>query len=174
MSNQNGSEKLSSGLMRTLESTGRTRGSSATPVEGAPPKPSLYQQTQKDIISKIESMTNDFRNDSLRRSQAAGSQQNDSSGRRNTMNQPSADQGGFNQSQRVNNRHLTSENDEGVKIAHHIRGSSAFEIAPNRDTTYNTNASFGSGSFGQRQSTSANSSFGTNQVSESDLPIFNF
>lgn len=163
MSKRPAPESQPSGLTKILDSTGRTRGSSATPVEYGPPL--VSPQPQRDLQKKIENMSSDLRNTSL--SQVTANRNNKTSARRGSMLQNASNQGGYYHTQGMSTRSVASSDDQGVKISNHTRGTSVYQTGSNRDLRYNSSMGSGANSFVPKQGASSYSSHDNSRVSSS-------
>lgn len=150
MSRRPAPESEPSGLTKMLESTGRTRGSSATPVESGPPL--VSPQPQRDLQAKIENMSSDLRNTSL--SQGNANRNNKMSSRRSSMLQSTTNQGAHPRNQSTSTHSVASPDNQGVKISNHAQGTSACQTAPNQDQRYNANTGSVPNSFAAKQNAS--------------------
>lgn len=163
MSKRPTAESQSSSLTKILDSTGRTSGSSATPVESGPPL--VSPQPQRDLKKKIENMSSDLRNINL--TQGTTNRNNKTSARRPSIFQNANNQGGHHHNQSVGNRSASSPDDQGVKISNHARGASAYQTGPNQDLRYNVSTGSGPNSLVPKQGASSSFSHGTSRVSTS-------
>ena len=130
-------ESQPSGLIKMLESTGSTRGSSATPVKSGPSL--VSPQPQRNLQGKVDQMNNELRHTTL--TQGSANRNNKTSFRRNSVLQS---QGGLQRNQSLSTRSVASPDNQGVKISHYSRGPSAYQTVQNQDMRYSDRNNAGS------------------------------
>ena len=136
--NDNPSEH-SSGLLNTLESLGRTRGSSATPVQFGPSM--LSPQPQQDIQTRVDSMSNEMgrtsigqvkQNQTMIRSNRRGSQLQGRGGDHHRGQSSGARPGNSNQNQGVGygNETRESSSSSGTQQSSSTQGTASLRGGP--------------------------------------------